>query len=147
MLVSLYSQKAIRFACLLFVFMFEFTFNFFFILPLHLHGYQISCAFMVRIAFIFSIIKTFLRFECFQSPFECFQPPRTLPQLIVTKISRYTIYLYVFITVRTAPQLNRFSYTAQSVDTIQNFRRLFLGGGYFFSSLGGGLFAKIYIIM
>ena len=36
--------------------------------------------------------------------FECFNPPRIAP---LTKIFTYTIYLYVFITVRTASQLNR----------------------------------------
>ena len=34
-----------------------------------------------------------------------------VPQLTVTKISIYTLYLYIFITVRTAPQLNRLSRT------------------------------------
>ena len=34
-----------------------------------------------------------------KSGFECYKPSRPVPQLTVTKISTYTIYLYVFITV------------------------------------------------
>ena len=52
--------------------------------------------------------------------FECLQPPRSASQLTVTKISIYTIYLYVFITVKTAPQLNCLSRTAQTAVTIRN---------------------------
>ena len=43
---------------------------------------------------------------------------RPVPQLTVTKISTYTIYLYIFITVKTAPQLNRLFRTAQTAVTI-----------------------------
>ena len=48
------------------------------------------------------------------------QTARLVLQLIITKISTYTIYLYVFITVKIASQSNRLSYTAQTVVTIQN---------------------------
>ena len=41
--------------------------------------------------------------------------------------SIYTIYLYVFITVRTAPQSNRLSRTAQSAVTIQSLKYLEFG--------------------
>ena len=44
--------------------------------------------------------------------FECLQPLRYAPQLTVTKIFTYIIYLYVFITVKIVPQLNRLSRTA-----------------------------------
>ena len=55
--------------------------------------------------------------------FECLQPPRPTPQLTVTKISTYTIYIYVFITVKTAPHVNRLSRTAQTAVTIRSHKR------------------------
>ena len=41
--------------------------------------------------------------EVESSGFECLKPLRATPQLTVTKIFAYTIYLYVFITVKTTP--------------------------------------------
>ena len=52
--------------------------------------------------------------------FECYEPSRSAPQLTVIKISTYIIYLYVFITVKTALQLNRLSRTAQTAVTIRS---------------------------
>ena len=39
--------------------------------------------------------------------FECYELLYPAPQLTITKISTYIIYLYVFISVKTALQLNR----------------------------------------
>ena len=49
-------------------------------------------------------------------------------QLKLTKFFAYIIYLYIFITVKTAPQLNRLSRTAQTAVTIRNLKcnKLFL---------------------
>ena len=51
--------------------------------------------------------------------FECYEPLCSALQLTVTKIFTYIIYLYVFISVKTAPQLNRLSRIAQTVVTIR----------------------------
>ena len=51
--------------------------------------------------------------------FECYEPLHSAPQLTVTIIFTYIIYLYVFITVKTALQLNRLSRTVQTAVTIQ----------------------------
>ena len=68
--------------------------------------------------------------------FECLQPLRPAPQLTVTKISTYTIYLYVFITVKTAPQLNRLSCTDQTAVTIRSLS-VILASLFFFSDTIG----------
>ena len=62
--------------------------------------------------------------------FECYEPLRPAPQLTVTKISTYTIYLYTFITVKTALQLNRLSRTGQTAVTIRSLLELFLVNKY-----------------
>ena len=47
--------------------------------------------------------------EVESSGFECLKPPRPASQLIITKVFAYTIYLYVFITVKIAPSVKPFT--------------------------------------
>ena len=71
--------------------------------------------------YVFIIIQNF---SVGQSDFECYEPSCSAPRLTVTKISTYSIYLYVIITVKTAPQLNRLFRTAQTVITIRSLKMI-----------------------
>ena len=86
-----------------------------------------------------------INFQKLQYRLWMFTTARPTPQLTVTKIYIYTIYLYVFITVKIVSKLNRLSRTAQTAVTIQKLlycKRLVMSDAINFQK---GIFKKFLI--